>query len=201
MTFLCCGVLSVTFCPVTFSPVVFCPHPDEGASATVTNEFKSFIEQQGNINETYKEMFEQSKSEREEQSNMLAKILAVLGDKSDEGIPSKSKKRKLSKAHIEKEDDLPHTEDDEVEIQVTDEDRIPDHQHEHENDHDDESLAWGYKPSSLLEGQESGGGDEISDGLEHTSGSLYQDILDQTKEVLGNPIGEELTATIQKTWG
>ena len=163
-------------------------------SLIIPEEIRTFMNQQGEINETYKEMFMESKQESEQQSGMLQRILAALDGNNNAGEDGPSKPKKRREDDTAQKENVPE-QDNILEINVLEGDMIPDMHR------DDEALAWDNRDGPTLEDGDEGGIGKGADGLEHTSGSIYQDLLDQSEEVLGDPIGEELATTIQKTWG
>ena len=172
---------------------------EENPSKTVAE----FVANQNKINESNSRMLEISRNERKEMKDMLLKIMESF-DKE----PLR-KKRKLPEGD-EGENSAPQNHQtqehqDAIALSIQPEEVI----HDVENDEveDEESRLWNNANNTtdtLGNGLDAGMGlsSDIDDSLEGSNlASKYQDLLDQTEEVLGDPIDQDLANVIQQTWG
>ena len=147
----------------------------------------SFMEAQKEINKLQTQSIEEMKA-------LLAGFIkqSSQGAHSDENQPP-SKKRKREEASSSS------TSDDAIQLHIEKSDVIADV----DQVEGDEDEAWRTLPmhgKSLEEDgmQEAGTGD---DEIERNLGSKYQELLDQTEEVLGDPISQDLADVCKKVWG
>ena len=155
-----------------------------------------FIENQNKINEMNTKFIEDTKKDREDTKLMLQKLMETLGSE-----PPR-KKRKVDNSEGENSATQQHTNHDEaLALNIEAHEKIHDLNNDHDGD-DDEDPWTQVEEHELNEGL-SGVGDlhDAGDNLEATLGSEFQDLLESTEEILGDPIDEKLASVVEQTWG
>ena len=164
-----------------------------------------FIKHQNEMNQANLKLIVESKKDRDEMKLLLKTLMESMT-----GQPPR-KRRKTTPGEDGGESSalqLPNHREEEIALGIQPGEEIPDINDDEETENQDpEEEAWAIVNQQNALGNDSTTGtgnddlDEQEDCLEANMGSKFQDLLDQTEEILGDPIDQDLASVVEKTWG
>ena len=159
-----------------------------------TDIVAGFIENQNKINELNTKFMEESKKDRDETKVLLQRLMESLNAE-----PPRKKRKVNPETEGENSASQHQNQDEFVALRITPAEEIPDIRDTEAQEVD----PWDQVNNEDLGDEQTGTSDspDGEDDFEATLGSEFQDLLESTEEILGDPIDKSLASVVEQTWG